>query len=75
MPNNHETIIFIMAFQELPRNFSRIVKIIHSACYSITTIGKIKNPKKMQFREFVHVQSTKKILYHIHTKNGNILNL
>ena len=63
-----------MAFQDFPRNFSRIVKIIHSACYSIT-IGKIKNPKKMQFRECVHVPSTKKILYHIHTKNGNILNL
>ena len=30
MPNNHKTIIFIMAFQDLPRNFSRIVKIIHS---------------------------------------------
>ena len=58
MPNNHKTIIFIMAFQDLPRNFSRIVKIIHSACYSIT-IAKIKNPKKMQFREFVRVPSTK----------------
>ena len=73
MPNNHETIIFIMAFQDLPRNFSRIVKIIHSACYSIT-IGKIKNPKKCNLGNSYMFRVQKRI-NHIYTKNGNILNL